>query len=112
MRDSGLFGKKDLTPFFWFPGGVVYPIILQSLFARVGFSWGVRISGLVSSVICTISTLMVSSLFIQKKSGPYFDIGTIVDIRFALLATGSAFVVLGEFITKPSRYLIIILPSW
>ena len=85
---------------FGFPGGVVYPIILQSLFVHVGFGWGVRISGLVSSVICAISTLMVSSLFIQRKSAPYFDISALTDIRFALLATGSAFVLLGEFITK------------
>ena len=80
-----------------FPGGAVYPIILQSLFTNVGFSWGVRISGLVSSLICGISSLMVSSIYIQKKAaGPYFDISTVADIRFALLATGSVFVVLGE----------------
>lgn len=108
-----LFGKKNLTLlFFWFPGGVVYPIALQFLFAKVGFSWGVRISGLVSSVMCAIATLMVSSLFIQKKTGPYFDINTIADTRFALLAIGSVFVALGEFITKPLRYLMIILLSW
>jgi hypothetical protein len=78
-------------------------MIIQSLFSKVGFSWGVRISGLVSSLICAIATLMVSSLFIQKKAGPYFNISTIADIRFAFLATGSAFVALGEFITKPFR---------
>jgi hypothetical protein len=41
---------------------------------------------------------MVSSLFVQKKAGPYFDISTMTDIRFVLLATGSAFVALGEFV--------------
>ena len=105
-----LFGKKNLTFSFWFPGGVAYPIILQSLFAKVGFSWGVRISGLVSGVICTIATLIVSSLFNQTKAGPYFDISTIADIRFAFLATGSAFVVFGEFITKPFRYQLLTFP--
>lgn len=80
-------------------GGVVYPIILQSLFTKVGFSWGVRISGLVSSLICAVATSMVSSRFTgQKKAGPYFDINTISDARFVLLATGSAFVALGIFI--------------
>ena len=83
-----------------FPGGVVYPIVLECLFSKVGFSWGVRISGLVSAVICAIATLMVSSLFTQRKTAPYFDIRTLADIRFALLATGSIFVLLGEFITK------------
>lgn len=77
-------------------GGVVYPIILQALFAKVGFGWGVRISGLVSGVLCAMATLMVSSLFTQKKTGPYFDIKTIADLRFAFLAAGSFFVALGE----------------
>jgi hypothetical protein len=40
---------------------------------------------------------MVSSVFTQKKTGPYFDISTIADIRFAFLAIGSTFVALGEF---------------
>ena len=57
--------KRDSTSFF-LPGGVLYPIrvVLQSLFAKVGFSWGVtsRTAGLVSSLICAIATLMVSSL--------------------------------------------------
>ncbi|KAF8802188.1 MFS general substrate transporter [Phlegmacium glaucopus] len=79
-------------------GGVLYPIILQALFAKVGFGWGVRISGLLSAVVCVAATLMVSSLFSQKKPGPYFDIKTITDPRFALLATGSSFVALGLFI--------------
>jgi hypothetical protein len=104
-----LFVQKILTSFFWFPGGTVYPIILQSLFAKVGFSWGLRISGLVSTVICAIATLIVSSLFIQKKAGPYFDLRTIADIRFAFLTVGSAFVVLGEFISILFRYLLLYL---
>jgi len=79
-------------------GGVIYPIILQALFDKIGFGWGVRISGLVSTVLCIMATLMVSSLFGQKKPGPYFDINTIADARFALLALGSVFVALGLFI--------------
>lgn len=82
--------------FFVSPGGVVYPILLQSLFAKVGFAWGVRISGLISGVGYMTATLMVSSLFGQKKSGPYFNFKTIADARFALLAAGSSFVALGE----------------
>jgi len=39
---------------------------------------------------------MVSSLSREKKPGPYFDVKTIMDVRFALLAVGSCFVALGE----------------
>ncbi|KDR77522.1 hypothetical protein GALMADRAFT_406904 [Galerina marginata CBS 339.88] len=79
-------------------GGVVYPIVLQRLFEKIGFGWGVRISGLVSGVGCVIATLMVSSMSAQKKPGPYFDVKTIADARFVLLAIGSCFVALGLFI--------------
>jgi MFS family permease len=49
---------------------------------------------------------MVSTLFRQKKTGPYFDINTITDARFALLATGGAFVALGELINDTISLLI------
>ena len=78
-------------------GGVVYPIILQRLFERIGFGWGVRISGLVSGVGCIAATMMVTSLSQQKKPGPYFDVNTTVDMRFALLAVGGCFVALGKY---------------
>ncbi|KAJ3502276.1 hypothetical protein NLJ89_g8964 [Agrocybe chaxingu] len=79
-------------------GGVVYPIMLQRLFETVGFGWGVRISGLISGVGCALATLMTTSLSAQKKPAPYFDLKTIADVRFALLAAGSCFVALGLFI--------------
>lgn len=82
----------------WFTGGVAYPIMLQRLFERVGFAWGVRISGLVSGVGCVVATLMISSLSAKKKPGPYFDIKTISDAKFILLAIGSCFVALGKLI--------------
>ena len=77
-------------------GGVVYPIILQRLFEHIGFAWGVRISGLASGVACIASIMMVTSLSRQKKPGPYFDVKTIADLRFVLLAIGSCFVALGK----------------
>ncbi|CAA7266083.1 unnamed protein product [Cyclocybe aegerita] len=79
-------------------GGVVYPIMLQHLFETVGFGWGVRISGLISGVGCALATLMTTSLSAQKKPAPYFDLKTIADVPFALLAAGSCFVALGLFI--------------
>ncbi|KIM36537.1 hypothetical protein M413DRAFT_78073 [Hebeloma cylindrosporum] len=79
-------------------GGVVYPIIFQRLFEHIGFAWGVRISGLASGVACIAATMMVTSLSRQKKPGPYFDVKTITDLRFALLAAGSCFVALGLFV--------------
>ncbi|KAF8955854.1 MFS general substrate transporter [Flammula alnicola] len=79
-------------------GGVVYPVMIQGLLEHIGFGWGVRIIGLVSGVGCIAAILMVTSLSSQRKPDPCFDIKTIADARFALLAAGSCFVALGLFI--------------
>ena len=81
---------------YFFSGGVVYPIILRILFAKVGFAWGVRVSGLVTTVMGIAATVMVTSLFGQRRTGPYFDIKTIADAQFGLLALGSSFIALSE----------------
>ncbi|KAF5374180.1 hypothetical protein D9615_008864 [Tricholomella constricta] len=62
-------------------GGVVYPIMLQRLFALVGFGWGVRISGLISA-----------------NTSLYIGIKTFTDTRYVLLTIGSSLVALGLFI--------------
>jgi hypothetical protein len=103
VRNCGIiyvWGKKSLT-FFGFQEAQYIPSFSTTSSPKLVSAGGVRISGFVSSVICAIASLMVSSPFIQKKAGPYF----VADkLRFALLATGSVFVALGEFITKSFRY--------
>ncbi|KXN85072.1 Riboflavin transporter MCH5 [Leucoagaricus sp. SymC.cos] len=91
-------------------GGVVYPIMLQHLFERIGFAWGVRASALVSGVGCLLATLTVSNnrkmvknsnnlpCEQARKSAPYVDLTAFKDPRFSLLALGSSFVALGLYI--------------
>lgn len=78
-------------------GGVVFPVLLQHLFESVGFSWGVRISGLLSLVGCAIATICVTRIT-QKMSDCHFDVKAIFDIRFTLLVVGSFLVALGLYI--------------
>lgn len=81
----------------------MYPIMLQHLFEKIGFAWGVRVSALISGVCCILATLTVSidpkfdnAACIQaKKSAPYIDLAAFKDPRFSLLALGSSFVALG-----------------
>ncbi|KAJ3575516.1 hypothetical protein NP233_g1064 [Leucocoprinus birnbaumii] len=91
-------------------GGVVYPIMLQHLFGRIGFAWGVRVSALVSGTGCMLATLTVRNncqttknntspgCEQSKKSTPYVDLTAFKDPRFSFLALGSSFVALGLYI--------------
>jgi len=79
-------------------GGVAYPIMLRYLFNKVGFGWAVRISSLMSAVLCVVAILTVRLRHpINKKADLVLDVRTIKDRRFLLLALGSFFVCLGIF---------------
>ncbi|KAJ6549580.1 MFS general substrate transporter [Mycena vulgaris] len=80
-------------------GGVMYPILLQRLFQSVGFGWGVRISGLISGVVCCIAIATVTRYAPPKQRGAAYKLSeTFRDSRFVLLAAGSSLVALGLFI--------------
>jgi MFS family permease len=64
----------------------------------VGFGWAVRISSLMSAVLCVVAILTVRLRHpINKKADLVLDVRTIKDRRFLLLALGSFFVCLGIF---------------
>ncbi|KAJ7162664.1 MFS general substrate transporter [Mycena crocata] len=80
-------------------GGVMYPIMLQRLFQLVGFGWGVRISGLLSGLVCCIAIATVTRYAPPKQRGATCKLSeTFRDSRFVLLAAGSCLVALGLFI--------------
>ncbi|KAJ7040037.1 MFS general substrate transporter [Mycena alexandri] len=80
-------------------GGVMYPIMLQRLFERVGFGWGVRISGLLTAFVCCTAIATVTRYAPLKQRGAICKLSeTFRDPRFVLLAAGSSFVALGLFI--------------
>ncbi|KAH6907656.1 major facilitator superfamily domain-containing protein [Coprinopsis sp. MPI-PUGE-AT-0042] len=79
-------------------GGVLYPILLRNLFDLVGYGWAVRITGLVSALGCLAASLMVSTKYPpQAKGGPFFNMRSIMDLRFAFLVIGCCLVALGLF---------------
>ncbi|KAF8192335.1 MFS general substrate transporter [Mycena galopus ATCC 62051] len=80
-------------------GGVMYPIMLQRLFGLVGFGWGVRISGLLTGVVCCIAIATVTRYATPKQRGAPCKLSeTLTDSRFLLFAAGSGLVALGLFI--------------
>ncbi|KAH9887037.1 MFS general substrate transporter [Cubamyces lactineus] len=81
-------------------GGTIYPILLQYLFIRIGFAWGLRVSALLCFVLCTTATLTVTSRIAPGKvdaGGPWLDLHSLRDSRFLLLVLGSCFVSFGLF---------------
>lgn len=86
-------------------GGVVYPIMLQRLFASCGFGWGVRIAGFICLLLCGIACCTVTSrLERRQESAPWFSSAPLRDGTFVLLVVGSVFVSLGLFI--PNFYIV------
>ncbi|CAK5274464.1 unnamed protein product [Mycena citricolor] len=80
-------------------GGVMYPVMLQRLFERVGFAWGVRISGLISGALCCVALATVTRYAPPKQRGAACRVkDTLRDGRFMLLAAGSSLVALGLFV--------------
>ncbi|KAH9856245.1 MFS general substrate transporter [Lenzites betulinus] len=81
-------------------GGTVYPILLQYLFAHVGFAVGLQISAVLCLVLCAMATATVTSRVAPGKidtDRPWFNFSALKDSRFSLLVVGSCFVSLGLF---------------
>ncbi|KAI0641057.1 MFS general substrate transporter [Trametes meyenii] len=81
-------------------GGAIYPILLQYLFVRIGFAWGLRVSAAICFVLCTTAAATVTSRIAPGKvdtTGPWINLSALKDSRFSLLVVGSCFVSLGLF---------------
>lgn len=81
-------------------GGVFYSIVLRCLFSKVGFGWTVRISALMTAILCAVAILTVRLQHpINKKTGAVWETRIIKDRRFLFLVSGSFFVCLGVLAT-------------
>ncbi|KAI0350173.1 MFS general substrate transporter [Trametes cingulata] len=81
-------------------GGVVYPIMYQQLFNRVGFAWTVRISGFLSLALCGVAVALITSRLStpQDSDAPWFDTKVFRDAPFRLVIAGSILISFGIFI--------------
>ncbi|CDO72294.1 hypothetical protein BN946_scf184970.g146 [Trametes cinnabarina] len=86
-------------------GGVVYPIMYQQLFTRVGFAWTVRISGFISLVLCGVAIATITSRLPKPQyDAPWFDAKVLRDTPFRLVILGGILISFGLFI--PSFYIV------
>ncbi|RFU35277.1 hypothetical protein B7463_g1073, partial [Scytalidium lignicola] len=84
-------------------GGIVFPLMLQSLIPRVGWTWSTRIIGFIFIFLCAMANLLVRSRLPPTKSSPHPDLRILRDPAFAWTVLGVWFIEWGLFI--PLTYL-------
>ena len=85
-------------------GGIVFPIMLQSLFPKVGFPWATRILGLIFIVLLIAANLLIRDRLphtAAKSTLP--SLGIFRDVSFALTTLGVFMLEFGLFV--PLTYL-------
>jgi MFS family permease len=91
-------------------GGVVFPIMLRSLYDKVGFVWAIRILALIFSFCLSIAILLVKERFNKKEEHKgdsfkervfayvsIFDKSTLLDMKFVYCTIGSLFAEISTF---------------
>ncbi|KAK3117170.1 hypothetical protein LTR53_001749 [Teratosphaeriaceae sp. CCFEE 6253] len=85
-------------------GGIIFPLMLQSLFPKVGWAWAIRIQGFIFILL-----LAVANLFIKSRLPPRAGGSVLPDFRifrqpaFAIVTVGTYFLEWGLFV--PITYL-------
>ncbi|TID26658.1 MFS monocarboxylate transporter [Venturia nashicola] len=85
-------------------GGVIFPLMLQSLFPKVGFAWATRILAFITAFLCLIAVCLVRSRLPPKAGSSILPDFTILkDPAFALISAGVFLMEWGLFV--PVTYL-------
>ncbi|KAI1391980.1 MFS general substrate transporter [Hypoxylon trugodes] len=80
-------------------GGVAFPLIMQSLFDRLGWGWAIRIVGFICLFLFTFANLLVRKrLPPAKNASPHPDFRIMKEKGFLLLTIGVFFLEFGLFI--------------
>ncbi|KAI1272092.1 major facilitator superfamily domain-containing protein [Xylaria sp. FL0933] len=70
-------------------GGVLFPLMMQSLLPQVGWAWSVRILGFILLILCSISVAFCESR-VPPRNGPHATWrDTLPDLRIFLDGTGA-----------------------
>ena len=85
-------------------GGIIWPLIFQQLFPKVGFAWATRILGFIFIFLCGIACLLIRSRLPPLKGGSVWpDLRIFKDPTFALFTVGVFFMEWGLFV--PLNYI-------
>ncbi|KAF3765008.1 hypothetical protein M406DRAFT_61976 [Cryphonectria parasitica EP155] len=70
-------------------GGIIFPLMLESLFPRLGWGWSIRIVGFLCLFLCAIASLLIRRrLPPAKNASPHPDFRIFRDRAFLLTTVG------------------------
>ncbi|GAA5913172.1 MCT family MFS transporter [Sporobolomyces salmoneus] len=78
-------------------GGVVYPIMLNRLFAKIGFGWTVRAVGFLNLGLLIIANLTINSRLPPRKIEKIFDFRPLREKGFLLFTIGETIIMWGMY---------------
>ncbi|KXL48313.1 MAG: hypothetical protein FE78DRAFT_105237 [Acidomyces sp. 'richmondensis'] len=85
-------------------GGIVFPLMLQSLFPKIGWGWAMRVQGFISIILLVIANLLIRSRLPPKPGGSVLpDFRIFSQPAFLLVTIGTYFLEWGLFV--PITYL-------
>ncbi|TVY81657.1 Riboflavin transporter MCH5 [Lachnellula suecica] len=84
-------------------GGIVYPIILQTVVPKLGFTWATRIMGIITIVMLIIANLLITTRLPRTTRKPHPDFRILADGRFSATTLGVFMLEMGIFL--PLTYL-------
>ena len=78
--------------------------MFRRLFPRVGFGWGIRISGFIDLVFCAVALSTVTTRLSEpREERPWFSTKTLTDVRYILVVVASFFISFGRSFHSPDR---------
>lgn len=78
--------------------GIVNPIMLERLFAKVGFPWAVRTMGFISLATLSVSITLMRQRLPPRKGGAIFEIKALREPEFVLYDAGMLATLLGFYV--------------
>ncbi|KAI9731414.1 MAG: hypothetical protein M1835_003530, partial [Candelina submexicana] len=80
-------------------GGIMFPLMLQSTFPKLGFAWSTRIMGFIILFLVIVANILIRSRLKPKKGASVLPDFTIFkDLTFSLTTAGTFFMEWGLFV--------------
>lgn len=80
-------------------GGIGFPLMLESLFPKIGFAWSMRVMGLVFLFLLALGNILIRSRLPPKPGGSVLpDFRIFRNVPFALTTAGVFFIEWGLFV--------------